>query len=211
MLEADHVPVFSDQMLISFVPGWHWAPRSHVLGVGILSVTLAMWRLEISVAITPETASLPRDVTFVGEANFERLLKKAVEENWAELPIGECIAKVAIAFQGTKYQTFPMEIDDHIEAPSVNLEGMDCWTFFEISLAFARMLKTGKSDLAPQDLLDQIECLRYRGGECHGSYLDRLHYVSEWIFEAESRGIVENITNQVSAIPPASVFGKYSS
>ena len=41
------------------------------------------------------------------------------------------------------------EIDNRIEAPSVNFNGMDCWTFFEISLGFARMLDEPEANWTP--------------------------------------------------------------
>ncbi|MEZ5432743.1 MAG: hypothetical protein R3F31_16555 [Verrucomicrobiales bacterium] len=57
--------------------------------------------------------------------------------------------------RGTPYKGFTLEIDDHIESPSANLEGLDCWSFFEISLGLARMLESGGPDYQPQDLLNQ--------------------------------------------------------
>lgn len=46
----------------------------------------------------------------------------------------------------------------------------------------------------PQDLLDQIEFTRYRGGQCSGNYLERIHSLAEWFFENDARGVAKNIT-----------------
>src|ERR1700746_3941869 len=77
----------------------------------------------------------------------------------------------------TRYKNFPLEIDNRIESPSVNFQGMDCWTFFEIALSFARMLNEPESNWTPERLLHYIEIDRYRGGECTGEYFSRLHYL----------------------------------
>ncbi len=91
-------------------------------------------------ALTSTKAGLPFSTVFKGRAKFDRLVSEARAGNWAALPIGERTAMVGKAMLGTRYRGYTLEIDDRIEAPSVNFEGQDCWTFFEISLAFARML-----------------------------------------------------------------------
>src|SRR6266480_1307701 len=83
---------------------------------------------------------LPSSTVFKGRDKFDSLVAKAKSENWKSLPIGERTATVGRALVGTRYKSFTLEIDNRIEAPSANFQGMDCWTFFEISLAFARML-----------------------------------------------------------------------
>lgn len=82
--------------------------------------------------------------------------------------------------QGTPYVGLTLEIDDHIESASVNFKGLDCWTFFETALGLARMFGQAKTRYEPSDLLREIEWTRYRGGQCHGNYLDRIHYLDEW-------------------------------
>ncbi|MFT5470297.1 MAG: hypothetical protein ACI8UO_005425 [Verrucomicrobiales bacterium] len=137
---------------------------------------------------------LPLDTRFKGQANFEKIVKKAKAEDWASLPIGDRIAKFAHELRGLPYISFSLEIDDHIEAPSANLDGLDCWTFFEIALGLARMVAYEKDSYSPQDLLDQIEFTRYRAGSCSGHYLERIHYLGEWFFENEARGVADDFT-----------------
>src|SRR6266496_5155843 len=79
------------------------------------------------------------------------------------LPIGERTAAAGLALVGTRYKHFTLEIDNRIESPSVNFQGMDCWTFFEIALSFARMLNEPESNWTPERLLYYIELDRYRG------------------------------------------------
>lgn len=137
---------------------------------------------------------LPMATIFRGESRFQSMVKKAQKEKWQDLAIGDRIIKAARELHGTPYENFTLEIDDHIESPSVNLEGLDCWTFFETSLGFARMLGTEKSRYTPEDLLREIEFTRYRGGSCSGNYLERIHYLAEWFFENDARGTCEYIT-----------------
>jgi len=104
---------------------------------------------------------------------------------------------VGQALVGTRYKHFTLEIDNRIESPSVNFQGMDCWTFFEISLAFARMLDEPEENWTPDRLLHYIEVDRYRGGECTGEYLSRLHYLEDWLADNDRRGLVEDLTRSL--------------
>ena len=126
---------------------------------------------------------LPLGTVFKGQDQFNRLVAKAKAGNWKALPIGERTAAVGQALVGTRYKHFTLEIDNRIESPSVNFQGMDCWTFFEIALGFARMLNEPESNWTPERLLHYIEMDRYRGGECTGDYLSRLHYLEDWLYD----------------------------
>ena len=140
---------------------------------------------------------LPFGTVFKGEAKFGSLKTKAAAENWATLPIGERTAAVGRALLGTPYKSFTLEIDDRIEAPSVNLDGLDCWTFFEVSLAFARMLDHPAQEHTPGRMLSYIELDRYRDGKCTGEYLSRLHYLVDWLADNDRRGLVKDITRDL--------------
>ena len=140
---------------------------------------------------------LPLGTVFKGQDQFNRLVAKAKAGNWKALPIGERTAAVGQALVGTRYKHFTLEIDNRIESPSVNFQGMDCWTFFEIALGFARMLNEPESNWTPERLLHYIEMDRYRGGECTGDYLSRLHYLEDWLYDNNRRGLVEDLTRDL--------------
>ena len=142
-------------------------------------------------------ARLPFGTVFKGRDQFDRLVSQARSGNWKSLPIGERTAAVGQALVGTRYKHFTLEIDNRIESPSVNFQGMDCWTFFEISLAFARMLDEAEENWTPDRLLHYIEVDRYRGGECTGEYLSRLHYLEDWLADNDRRGLVEDLTRSL--------------
>jgi len=140
---------------------------------------------------------LPFNTVFKGQGQFNRLVAKAKAGNWKGLPIGERTAAVGQALVGTRYKHFTLEIDNRIESPSVNFQGMDCWTFFEIALGFARMLNEPESNWTPERLLYYIELDRYRGGQCTGEYLSRLHYLEDWLRDNNRRGLVEDLTRDL--------------
>lgn len=148
-------------------------------------------------ASAKSSKTLPSSTVFKGEKRFYEIVAKARAENWRELPIGQRTAKFASELKGVPYTSFTLEIDDHVEAPSANLVGLDCWTFFEICVGFARMIDNEKADYTPNDLLQQIELTRYRAGSCSGHYLERIHYLAEWFFENEARGTCNDITREL--------------
>src|SRR6476661_7554196 len=149
--------------------------------------------------------SLPFSTVFKGREQFDRLVSQARANNWASLPIGERTATVGKALLGTRYRSFTLEIDDHIEAPSVNFNGLDCWTFFEVSLGFARMLDSPAENWTPENLLRQVERDRYRDGRCTGEYLSRLHYLEDWLADNDRRGLVRDLTRTLggTSVPHA--------
>ncbi len=149
-----------------------------------------------SVAFASESR-LPFGTVFKGQDQFNRLVAKAKAGNWKALPIGERTAAVGQALVGTRYKHFTLEIDNRIESPSVNFQGMDCWTFYEIALSFARMLNEPESNWTPERLLHYIELDRYRGGQCTGGYLSRLHYLEDWLYDNNRRGLVEDLTRDL--------------
>jgi N-acetylmuramoyl-L-alanine amidase-like len=149
-----------------------------------------------SMALASESR-LPFKRVFRGQHRFNRLVKLAKKNDWKSLPIGERTATVGQALLGTRYKHFTLEIDNRIEAASVNFDGMDCWTFFEISLGFARMLDEPESNWTPQTLLHYIEIDRYRNGVCTGEYLSRLHYLEDWLYDNDRRGLVKDLTREL--------------
>ena len=154
-----------------------------------------------AVQIRPFEQRLPMEVIFKGGEKFQRLVKQAQRENWAALPIGERTARVGKALLGTPYVNYTLEIHDHIESPSVNFQGLDCWTFYEVSVAFARMLRMNPGDYTPENLLSLVELERYRNGRCDGGYLSRMHFLEEVFADNETRGLSLNPTRDLGGEP----------
>jgi hypothetical protein len=142
----------------------------------------------------PSKPRLPLSTVFKGREKFDALVGRAEREEWRALPLAQRTATVGRAMLGSSYTSYTLEVDDHIESPVVNLNGQDCWTFYECSLGFARMLAYKPGPYAPEDLLHMVELERYRNGRCTGSYNSRMHYLEEVFHDNQRRGLASNIT-----------------
>jgi hypothetical protein len=172
------------------------SPKSVQMRPGILISILAV----AICASTQGAVRLPMRTVFKGQDRFEQLVARAKAENWKTLPIGERTAVVGQAMVGTPYRSFTLEIDNRVESPSVNFMGLDCWTFFETALAFARMLDEPETNWTPAQLLRYIETDRYRDAECTGQYLSRLHYLEDWLYDNNRRGLVADLTRSLGGV-----------
>jgi hypothetical protein len=141
--------------------------------------------------------TLPKELCFVGEDSFHRIVGRAVAGRWGQLPMGDRMLTLARELEGVPYVGYTLEIHDRIECPSVRFDGLDCWTFFECVLGLARMIETPKPAYAWTDLLAEIEWTRYRGGVCTGGYLERIHYLDEWFFDNFARQNVLDLTRKL--------------
>ena len=153
-----------------------------------------------TLAVASAESRLPFSTVFKGREKFDRIVSQAREGNWAALPLGERTVTVGRSMVGTRYKNYTLEIDNRIEAPSVNFIGLDCWTFFEISLGLARMIAEPQENWTPERLLHYIELDRYRGGKCTGEYLSRLHYLEEWLSDNDRRGLVQDLTRSLGGV-----------
>jgi hypothetical protein len=144
--------------------------------------------------VTAPAAGLPLSETFIGQEKFQQLMSRGYRAGWAKLPLGERVNKFALALRGTPYVNYTLELHDTIEAPSVNMNGVDCWTLFEIALCMGRLVALHPPPYSPQEMLRLIEMDRYRDGRCTGRFDSRLHHLEDWIRDNERRGLVKDIT-----------------
>lgn len=150
---------------------------------------------------TSPAAGLPLEKTFIGQKKFQDLMNRGYRAGWAKLPLGERVNNFALALQGTPYVNYTLELHDRIEAPSVNMNGMDCWTLFEIALCMGRLVALHPPPYSPQEMLGLIEIDRYRGGRCNGRFDSRLHHLEDWIQDNKRRGLVQDITPSLGGQP----------
>jgi len=121
----------------------------------------------------------------------------AKENGLQNKPIGEVMVAIGKTFLGTPYVAHTLEKGDS-EKVVVHLSGLDCYTFFETTLALSRCVKLGTMNF--DSYLKQIETIRYRGGKLNG-YLSRLHYALDWLYDNAERGIVKDITKEIGGVP----------
>lgn len=117
----------------------------------------------------------------------------AVDENLQTKPIGDVIVEVGKSFIGTDYVSHTLEVDGD-ERLVINLTGLDCNTFLEYVLVFARNIKQGKTTF--DDYKNELTLIRFRGGKID-QYPSRLHYFTDWIYDNSKKAIVEDITKKI--------------
>lgn len=169
-------------------------------GVGT-ALILGNCRTVPSSADAMRPPKLPWPTVFKGDGKFRELCNLARQNQWSSLPIGQRTTAFGLALCGTPYVNYTLEIDDRIESPSVNFYGMDCWTFYEASLAMARLIRNSPSDWSREGLLHYIELERYRGGRCNGTYAGRMHHLEEVFADNEKRGLGKNVTSSLGGVP----------
>jgi hypothetical protein len=121
----------------------------------------------------------------------------AVGKNLSLLPVNQIIIEIGKSFLGTDYIANSLEKGEE-EKLVVHLTGLDCYTFLESSLVFARCIKEGKKSF--DDYQNELTNIRYRNGKL-GEYPSRLHYFSDWIFDLNKRGIGKDITKEIGGKP----------
>ncbi len=129
------------------------------------------------------------------EQRVTDLFRKAEGLHWSELAVGDIMVLAGSELLGTPYVGATLEAAGP-EAVQLNMMGLDCVTFFENCLAFARCVKLHRNGV--QAMKEQIALSRYRDGVLRG-YTSRLHYTAEWISNNESKGVVKNISSELQA------------
>lgn len=118
----------------------------------------------------------------------------AVSKTLSEKPLNEIIVEVGKSFLGTEYIAHTLEQDGE-EQLVINLTGLDCTTFLETTLALSRIIKSGRTDF--EDYKNELTFIRYHEGKID-QYPSRLHYFSDWIYDNAKKGIVKDVTKEIS-------------
>ena len=121
----------------------------------------------------------------------------AFDNKLSTLPINEIIIEIGKSFLGTDYAASSLEKGEE-EKLVINLTGLDCYTFLESSLVFARCIKKGETSF--EDFQRELTNIRYRDGKLK-EYPSRLNYFSDWIYDMNERGIGEDITKELGGKP----------
>ena len=119
-------------------------------------------------------------------------------------PVGEVMAILATTFVGTPYAPGTLEVPGP-EALVINLQTFDCVTLVEHVLVLARLTVSQDAGLLDdeeafrEEYRRELTDARYRGGTLSG-YLSRLHYFSEWIRDAEAKGLVRAMSSSLGGV-----------
>lgn len=117
----------------------------------------------------------------------------AVDKALSEKPINEVIIEIGKSFLKTEYVAHTLEKEGD-EQLVINLTGLDCTTFLETTLTFARCIKKGKTSF--EDYQNELTFIRYRDGKLD-KYPSRLHYFSDWIYNNQQKSIIKDFTEEI--------------
>lgn len=114
------------------------------------------------------------------------------------VPLPALTVTVAERFIGLPYLENSLNVGEMREGlpePLVSrLDGFDCVTLVEASLAIARTVTLGQP--TPEGFQRELENLRYRDGK-RSDFSSRLNYFSEWIADNAKRGHLVDLTPQL--------------
>lgn len=111
--------------------------------------------------------------------------------------VGECIEAFGETFLGTPYVAKTLE-KNKTEELVINLEELDCTTFVENMLAMA--WTSHDEDHTYEKFLSILQNLRYHDGKIDG-YGSRIHYFSDWVYEAGQKGYLTDMSKTLKGIP----------
>jgi hypothetical protein len=106
--------------------------------------------------------------------------------------LSERIERISARFLGRPYFANPLEGGpDAPEVFKVSLEGFDCVTYIETTLALAR-------SRAIDEFIVEMREMRYANGKI--DFYHRNHYMVDWVKNNEERGIIKDVTTGQKAV-----------
>ncbi|WP_245889451.1 N-acetylmuramoyl-L-alanine amidase-like domain-containing protein [Cecembia rubra] len=130
---------------------------------------------------------------------MNQILKELSQKDHSEKSINALNLEIGKWFLGTPYVEKTLEIPGE-EKLVIDFQGLDCTTYLETVVTLSRLVKYGNLNF--EDYEKELEFLRYRDGSNTG-YPSRLHYFSEWIYENQKKGILDDITAEIGGKPYA--------
>jgi len=130
----------------------------------------------------------PKDVEI-----FKKIIKNSKIDSLQKKSIGKIIVEIGKQFIGTDYVAHTLEVGSK-ESLVVNLRKFDCTTFLDNSLVLARLVKQNNTSFS--DYTKELTKERYRNGKLN-QYPSRLHYFSDWLYDAEKRGLIKNTSKEI--------------
>lgn len=134
---------------------------------------------------------------------FENVMEKLVP--LCNEPTSVLIMKAAETMLGIPYVGRTLEQTPEIL--TVSLAKTDCILLVEACVCMA--LTARQDDHSFEAFCENLRQFRYRDGITAG-YLSRIHYTSEWINQAETRGLAVEISRQIADTPLSQQFSYMS-
>lgn len=131
---------------------------------------------------------------------LDSVLNTLEKKDFSGITINETAVEIGKMFLNTAYAEKTLEVCGDQEQLVINLNGLDCTTFLETTVTLARLAKKGRFTF--EDYEKELEFVRYRDGKLNG-YTSRMHYFSDWIYNAGQRNIIRDITHEIGGVPYA--------
>lgn len=122
---------------------------------------------------------------------YESYIKQFAKQQ--NKPFDEILINTAKYFLESPYTASTLEVSDD-EKLIINLQGFDCTTFVENCIALSLVVKSGNTTF--DSYCRQLIAIRYRDKKING-YTSRLHYTSDWMYNNERNGLLENTTLKI--------------
>lgn len=146
--------------------------------------------------------STPLYVTPEDRAIFDRYLSAMQAKEYIPVPdstsVSDLLIETARFFLGTPYVASTLEKEP--EGLVINLREMDCTTFMENVLALVRTLQELPEESPFETFCKHLRQIRYRDGQLV-DYTDRLHYMTDWMYENARQGQVRDINREIGGVP----------
>lgn len=129
---------------------------------------------------------------------FNKYIEKFAEKR--SLLINELVVETAKYFINTPYVAATLE-GYETESLVINLREFDCTTFVENCLALSEVIKSDNHNFI--NFCQILASIRYRNYTSNDNdividnYTDRLHYMSDWVYENQEKKRMNDITLQI--------------
>lgn len=120
----------------------------------------------------------------------------SISSSYKSASLEDILEQTARFFIGTPYVAHTLDKSQKEELV-VNLHELDCVTFVENVLALS--LATYSGNLSEDYFVEKLTEIRYRNNEVL-DYASRIHYTSDWIYENERKGLLRNISKDLSGV-----------
>ena len=127
---------------------------------------------------------------------FRRVMQSAMAQKLHQRPMGEIVQAIAQPFLGSAYKANLLDQSAE-ETLVVNLHQFDCVLLVETVLAIARGVAV--QDYSYTTFVNHLRDQRYWDGQING-YCSRLHYFSQWIYDNQKRGTIQNIGQNLGGV-----------